>query len=136
MFPQVLDVLLDRVPELSPVEVVGRRVVELIGRVYPGLVPGEAVAGGFLIEGLTRAEWQLLDGFEDPVYSLTRLDTTDGRDGWSYTCPDGVETTFERWNAEAFADQHLAAYAENCGRWRRRYEPAMGITAVESQPSP
>src|SRR3982074_2116547 len=73
LFPEVLQALLDRVPELIPASVAGWRVVALPGRVYPGLVLDSETATGFLIIDLATSEWQILDAFEDEQYELRRL---------------------------------------------------------------
>src|SRR6266487_644351 len=77
LFPEVMRVLLGRIPAGLPASVAGWRVAALPGRVYPALVPGETVAKGQLISDLTPADWRLLDAFEDDVYELRRLTLTD-----------------------------------------------------------
>jgi hypothetical protein len=51
-FPDVLFTLIDRVPDHSPAAAHGWRITALPGRVYPGLVPGQGTASGYLISGL------------------------------------------------------------------------------------
>src|SRR4051794_21133301 len=63
-FPEVLFALIDRVPAHSPASAEGWRVAGLPGRVYPGLITGESTASGYLLTGLSPAEWRILDAFE------------------------------------------------------------------------
>jgi gamma-glutamylcyclotransferase (GGCT)/AIG2-like uncharacterized protein YtfP len=121
-FPEVLFALIDRVPDHEPAAAKGWRVAALPGRVYPGLVEGDTTASGYLLTGLTRQEWQILDAFEDPVYELKKLDLIDGRHGWTYACNPGADIEQADWNAEQFEQQHLPAYIERCTAWRQRYE--------------
>ncbi|WP_352231338.1 gamma-glutamylcyclotransferase family protein [Actinomadura sp. NBRC 104412] len=53
-FPEVLFTLIDRVPDHEPATAEGWRVVTLPERVYPGLIPGQDTARGYLLTGLTR----------------------------------------------------------------------------------
>src|SRR4029450_4584705 len=57
----------------------------LTDRTYPGLIraPG-ATASGVLITGLTDAEWQLLDRYEDDDYGIEQLTLTDQRNAVTY----------------------------------------------------
>jgi gamma-glutamylcyclotransferase (GGCT)/AIG2-like uncharacterized protein YtfP len=120
-FPEVLFTLIDRVPDHRPATAEGWRVAALPNQVYPGLVPGETTARGYLLTGLTPEEWRVLDAFENPLYELTRVELTDGTHGWAYACtPDDVEP--HDWSAEDFEAQHLPAYIERCAAWRRRHE--------------
>jgi gamma-glutamylcyclotransferase (GGCT)/AIG2-like uncharacterized protein YtfP len=121
-FPDVLFTLLDRVPDHSPAAAEGWRVAALPERVYPGLVPGQGTAQGYLITGLTAGEWRVLDAFEDTVYELLRLDLIDGRHGWTYVCSPDAAVLPDDWSIEDFNDQHLPAYVERCAAWRQRYE--------------
>ncbi|WP_344586138.1 gamma-glutamylcyclotransferase family protein [Actinomadura vinacea] len=120
-FPEVLFALIDRVPDHRLATAEGWRVAALPNEVYPGLVPGETIACGYLLTGLAPEEWRLLDAFENPLYELKRVELTDGAHGWAYACtPEEVEP--HDWSAEDFEAQHLPAYIERCTAWRRRYE--------------
>ncbi|GAA0349442.1 gamma-glutamylcyclotransferase [Actinoallomurus spadix] len=121
-FPDVLVALIDRIPDHEPVAAEGWRVAALPERVYPGLVPGEGIARGFLLTGLTAEEWRVLDAFEDPVYDLTRIALVDGRHGWGYVCNAGAKVEAHDWSVEDFQARHLTTYVERCATWRRRYE--------------
>src|SRR6266536_1417625 len=101
-FPEVLFALIDRVPDHEPAAAEGWRVTTLPERVYPGLVPGTRTAHGYLLTGLTRKEWEVLDAFEDPVYELKRVDLTNGRHGWTYACNPGAEVGPDDWYAKDF----------------------------------
>jgi gamma-glutamylcyclotransferase (GGCT)/AIG2-like uncharacterized protein YtfP len=97
-FAEVLRVLLDRVPVLTPGAVAGWRAAALAGRVYPGLVQADGEVTGVLITGLTRAELRLIDEYESGPYELERLTLTDGRDGWTYAWTDHAEVLAHNWS--------------------------------------
>ncbi len=121
LFPEVMRVLLGRVPDSTPATVAGWRVAALPGRVYPCLVPAEALAKGQLMKGLKPTEWRTLDAFEDTVYDLRRLTLTDGRDAWAYICPDPANALPD-WDIHIFERDHLTDYLKRCAAWRQRYE--------------
>ncbi|MFG1997842.1 gamma-glutamylcyclotransferase family protein [Spirillospora sp. NPDC048911] len=121
-FPAVLDVLLGRVPDLTPATAIGWRVRALPGVVYPGLVADpESVAEGLLMTGLTAAEQRLLDEYESGLYELTPLPLEDGREAWGYVWKDATEPY--DWDPEYFAEHELDTYAKDCRSWRRN-QPA------------
>jgi gamma-glutamylcyclotransferase (GGCT)/AIG2-like uncharacterized protein YtfP len=122
-FPDVLRVLLDRVPNSFPAAVDGWRVAALRDRVYPALVPAEKSANGLVINGLTPDEWNTLDAFEDNLYTLRRLATKDGNYAWAYVTEDDNPTVLtNNWDPDAFRRDDLTAYLERCRNWRQRYE--------------
>lgn len=121
-FPDVLRTLLDRVPANSPATVDGWRVAALRERVYPVLVPATTTANGLLLTGLSRAEWETVDAFEDPLYGLERLQMSDGRHGWAYVSSDDPAVLPRDWDISSFTRDDLPAYIERCRRWRQRYE--------------
>jgi hypothetical protein len=123
-FAEVLGVLLDRVPVLTPGAVAGWRAAALAGRVYPGLVQAGGEVTGVLITGLTRAELRLIDDYESGPYELERLTLTDGRDGWTFAWTDHAEVLPHDWSPAEFADLHLAVFTEKCRAWRDGYEAA------------
>ncbi len=122
LFPDVLAVLLGRVPRRSPAVADGWRAAALPGRVYPGLVPARGrQATGLVISGLTGDEVDLLDAYEDVDYALTPVTLADGT-----RCPTYVWRTgalADDWSPRWFADGHLAGYVERCRRWRAGYRP-------------
>ncbi|MBO3752684.1 gamma-glutamylcyclotransferase [Streptosporangiaceae bacterium NEAU-GS5] len=122
LFPEVLRTLIDRVPESSPAAVEGWRIAALPNRVYPVLVPAEAIAHGRLITDLNPAEWRTIDAFEDRVYELRRLNLTDSRYGWAYATEDVTSALPEDWDKEVFATRELSTYIVRCSAWRTRYE--------------
>jgi gamma-glutamylcyclotransferase (GGCT)/AIG2-like uncharacterized protein YtfP len=122
LFPEVMRVLLGRVPNTTPATLAGWRVAALPGRVYPALVRAEALARGQLVTDLTPKEWQTLDAFEDTVYDLRRLTLTDGRDAWAYVCADHSDALPHDWDIHTFERDHLTDYLKRCGTWRQRHE--------------
>ncbi|SEG72640.1 Gamma-glutamyl cyclotransferase, AIG2-like [Thermomonospora echinospora] len=113
-FPEVLQALLGRVPELEPARAVGWRVKALPGVVYPGLVadPG-GVADGLLMTGLSEAERRLLDAYEGESYEPRRMALDDGRRAWTYVWKGRTEP--DDWNPARFAERDLPAYLD---QWR------------------
>jgi hypothetical protein len=126
-FPEVLLALLGRVPGLTEGTVAGWRVAALAGRSYPGLVraPG-ASATGVLVTGLTPAEWQLIDRYEDEDYGLEQLTLTDKRGALTYVWRDESAAAARDWSAPDFAEQHLPEFVVRCQAWRDRYDA--GVT--------
>jgi len=122
LFPDVLTVLLGRVPARSPAVADGWRAAALPGRVYPGLVPDPVRrATGLVIGGLTAADIALLDAYEEDDYRLADITLADGT-----SCPTYVwrrDVLADDWNPRWFADTHLAEYAAHCRRWRAGYRP-------------
>ncbi|MGV9818529.1 gamma-glutamylcyclotransferase family protein [Nocardia xishanensis] len=147
-FPEVLRELLGRCPDLAPAELAGWRAAALPGRVYPGLVQdGRATVRGVLLSGLTAGEWAVLDAFEDDEYDLRAvvfdgepvgaggsgsLRARPGNSGGTVCVPPGVVWTYVwtadamsvEWRAEAFAAEHLSAFAVRCAGWRRTLDPS------------
>jgi len=123
-FPEVLAVLLDRVPAHTPGTAAGWRAAALAGRVYPGLVRAEGEVTGMLITGLTPAELRLIDEYESGPYELQLLTLNDGRDSWTYAWTDRAVVLPDDWSPAAFADLHLAEFAAKCRAWRDGYEAA------------
>jgi gamma-glutamylcyclotransferase (GGCT)/AIG2-like uncharacterized protein YtfP len=123
-FPEVLAVLLDRMPAHTPGTVAGWRAAALAGRVYPGLVRASGEVTGMLITGLTPAELRLIDEYESGPYELQLLTLNDGRDGWTYAWTDHAVVLEDDWSPTAFAERHLAGFAANCRAWRAGYEAA------------
>jgi gamma-glutamylcyclotransferase (GGCT)/AIG2-like uncharacterized protein YtfP len=117
-FPEILEILLGRVPDLLPASVPGWRVRALPGAVYPGMVadPG-GVADGVLISGLTEDERRLLDAYEDAEYEprLIPLGEGDSRArAYVWTGP----TERYDWDPVRFAERDLTGFAEDCRAWR------------------
>ena len=118
----MLRILLDRVPSNSPAAVHGWRVAALHQRVYPALVPAESTANGLLLTGLSRAEWQTLDAFEDDLYDLRPLALNNGRHAWAYVTDHDPAVLPDNWDPDVFTRDALIAYLERCQNWRQRYE--------------
>lgn len=122
LFPDVLRVLIDRLPQSVPVVARGWRVVALPNVVYPGLVPDAGEAHGRLPINLTAEEWRTIDAFEDDLYELRQLPLNDGRHGWAYVWPDQAREIPGNWDKDQFSADQLPGYIDRCREWRRRYE--------------
>ncbi|MFD6160762.1 gamma-glutamylcyclotransferase family protein [Nocardia sp. NPDC060256] len=117
-FPEVLEVLIGRVPQRTTATAPGWRVAALPGRVYPGLVPEpNALAHGVLLAGLTAAEWAILDAFEDDEYDLRPIHLADSADpAWTYVWTAPVAQ--EDWHRGHFATHHLPHFITRSAEWR------------------
>ncbi|WP_067490579.1 gamma-glutamylcyclotransferase family protein [Actinomadura hibisca] len=116
-YPEILQVLLGRVPDLAPATAPGWRVSTLPGLVYPGLVADPAAtADGMLISGLTNGERALLDAYEDGLYEAVLLSLSDGRQAHAYAWKGDTEP-FD-WDPARFAAEELAAFTVHCRTWR------------------
>jgi len=119
-FPEVLDALLGRVPELAPARAEGWRVAALHGRVYPGLVAAaDGVADGLLIRGLSVEESELLHAYEDVEYDVVELLLDGGGLALAYRWKG--EVLDEDWDLEWFTREILARYVPGCVEWRAEY---------------
>lgn len=119
---------------MAPTSAVGWRITGLPDVVYPGIVEGDGTTSGFLLSGLTSAEWGVIDAFEDDIYDLRLLGLIDERRGWAYTWPvNQAPPQVAAWRPEDFAERHLAAYVTRCGSWLARYrsneDPAEGTSS-------
>ncbi|WP_051022758.1 gamma-glutamylcyclotransferase family protein [Nocardia pneumoniae] len=117
-FPEVLDVLLGRIPSLEPAELTGWRAAALPRRIYPGLVVApDGLTRGAVLSGLTAAEWMILDAFEDDEYDLRRVRVGD-RVGpvWTYVWTAAADPA--DWQRDRFAAEHLTHFAARSARWR------------------
>lgn len=109
-FPEVLQVLLGRVPARTPAVAAGWRVAALPDVVYPGLVPGAGPAEGVVISDLTPREWRVIDAYEDGLYELRPLALDRGRRASAYVCHPGARVLAADWSAARFAAEQLASF--------------------------
>lgn len=116
-FPEVLRILLGRIPDRSPMALLGWRAAALARRTYPGLVLADATVPGMLLSGLSAEELQVLDEYESGPYDLRRLSLTDGRPAWSYVWTDATSVLASDWSADEFAAEHLSGFVMQVGVW-------------------
>ncbi|MCX5204976.1 gamma-glutamylcyclotransferase [Streptomyces sp. NBC_00237] len=115
-FPEVLGVLLGRVPAGVATSAPGWRAAALEGRPYPGLVAASGgVARGVLLGDLTVREWRVLDEYEGDEYELRRIALEGGVRGWTYVwvgagTGTGTGVRQDTWDAEAFRIQGLHGF--------------------------
>src|SRR5690242_9600628 len=103
---------------MKPAIVDGWHVTSLIGVVYPGLLRGGGPSSGYVLEGLTADEWDVIDAFEDELYELRLLELRGGLRAWAYTCPSGSSTaTGAAWDKASFVHNDLASYVNRCQAW-------------------
>jgi hypothetical protein len=137
MFPEVLDVLLGRTPDMAPAALDGWRAAALADRVYPGLVaagrPGVAAAGRLLL-GLDGPERDVLDAFEEVLYERRPVVLADGRTATTYVWLDDAAVLPHDWDPQRFAADHLAVYVDHWSAWRRSLDqkgPSTGSVYLE-----
>jgi gamma-glutamylcyclotransferase (GGCT)/AIG2-like uncharacterized protein YtfP len=123
MLDDVIELLIDRVPDHRVATAPGWRVVSLPGRVYPGLIRSDGAASGRIYTDVTDDEMDILDAFEDPGYQLVSLHTAPGdipalSYAWSNDHLDGP------WSLSDFQNNDSVAYLGRCRTWRQRYEVA------------
>ncbi|CAO5175793.1 putative gamma-glutamylcyclotransferase [Frankia sp. AiPs1] len=122
MFPEVLAILLGRVPRMERAAVAGWRAAGLRDRLYPGLVPDPASqTSGQVLLGLDTAQTGVLDAFEGVAYEVGPLVLTDGRAVFAYLWKDLAEVTAQVWDPQAFSERHLDDYARRCAIWHARF---------------
>ncbi|WP_330229625.1 gamma-glutamylcyclotransferase [Nocardia sp. NBC_00508] len=115
-FPEVLQVLLGRIPSLEPTELTGWRAAALPSRIYPGLVAApRRLTRGAVLSGLAPAEWAVLDAFEDDEYDLRRVRVGSGP-VWTYVWTAAADPA--DWQRDRFAAEHLTQFAARSARWR------------------
>ncbi|GAB2728210.1 gamma-glutamylcyclotransferase family protein [Nocardia thraciensis] len=121
-FGPVLEELIGRTPDQDFAVARDWRVAALPGRMYPGLVaqPGR-MAGGLILDGLTRAEWEVVDDFEDDEYQLQPISLI-GHDKPVPTYVWTADVIRNDWQPEIFAADHLDRYLGWCARWREGRE--------------
>ncbi|MFI6043731.1 gamma-glutamylcyclotransferase family protein [Nocardia sp. NPDC051321] len=118
-FPEVLEILIGRVPQRTTAAAPGWRVAALPGRVYPGLVPEpNALAHGIVLAGLTSTEWAVLDAFEDDEYDLRPIDLArPAQRSWTYEWTATVAQ--DDWHPAHFVTDHLPHFVTHSAQWRR-----------------
>jgi gamma-glutamylcyclotransferase (GGCT)/AIG2-like uncharacterized protein YtfP len=121
LLDDVINTLIGRIPYYHDATVPGWRVVRLPQRVYPDLVPGQGEANGKVFTDLTKTEWNTLDAFEDPAYTLTAVRILPlEMDALTYTWRG--EHIDQPWSTADFGRDQLTDYLDRCRSWRRRYE--------------
>jgi gamma-glutamylcyclotransferase (GGCT)/AIG2-like uncharacterized protein YtfP len=121
LLDDVVSTLIDRRPHHQDATAPGWRVVRLPQKVYPGLVPGQGEANGKVFTDLTDAEWNTLDAFEDPTYTLAAVRVLPlEADTLTYIWQG--EHRDQPWSIADFDRDQLANYLDRCRKWRRRYE--------------
>lgn len=124
-FPEVLKVVLGRVPACLPVTATGWRVAALRDRPFPVLVRGRETVNGVLVSELTMSDWSLIDAFEAPAYDLVPIALDGADNAWTYVIGGPASDWAvlpEMWDREGFRAGQLDTYLQRCAMWRRRYD--------------
>jgi gamma-glutamylcyclotransferase (GGCT)/AIG2-like uncharacterized protein YtfP len=121
-FPEILCVLLGRMPAARPASLAGWRPAALAGRGYPGLVPGTGTVTGLVLSGLTAGEIQVVDAYESGPYELREVTMSDGARVWTYVWTDPAAVLAYDWSKAQFAVEQITTFLELCRGWRESYE--------------
>ena len=129
---EVLQVLLNRVPEVRPAVLRGYRRYRLVDRCYPAVVargPSDAVCGRLLCN-LSDAEVALLNAFEDDAYDRLFVPvwpTDEARPAMvkalAYVRPNDREAELvSSWSLDAFeSSADYQPYLDACRKFVGRY---------------
>ncbi len=126
--PEVLHILLGRFPAHKPAQAPNHQARALPDKPYPVLVPTpEAITKGVLLTDLTEQEKRLLDVFEGPIYTPTKIAVL--TDQGSLEATAYAITISEAENLQAnkqWSQSRLIAemcdFLEDCERFRETYE--------------
>lgn len=127
--PQVLQVVLGRVPDRVDAELKGYSRHPINGQCYPAVRPcdGKSVQGS-LLRSLTASELLAMDGFEDPAYERCILPVWLSDDNvvmarvWARTADDVADLDLTKdWNYEYYLSAHEESYILRCARWAHEY---------------
>jgi hypothetical protein len=119
--PEVMQVLLGRVPVSTAASAAGWRVAAASVPAKAVMIRAEAVAHGHVFSDLSNAEWHLLDAFQVGC-ELRLLGLTNGRTAWSYVYADQRQASDEDWDAAQFENNSFVAYLKSCAEWRKQYQ--------------
>jgi gamma-glutamylcyclotransferase (GGCT)/AIG2-like uncharacterized protein YtfP len=133
VLPEVVGALIGRVPAAEPAALEGFVRGMVHGRPYPAIRerPG-AITRGLVYEPVSSRELRLLDRFEGSIYARrsVRVRTPAGR---ALTAEVYVLKPRHRhvlgaspWDAERFAERHLAGYVAHCTALRRGFRGGVG----------
>lgn len=98
----------------------------LKGRIYPGMIAARgAVCSGRVYYHIDRRTLEILDAFEDEVYTRERIDVEveQGRsmEAYAYLIPPQHRDclTSTPWKADEFRTRHLVHYLEACKAFQK-----------------
>ncbi|KAI3713820.1 hypothetical protein L1987_72406 [Smallanthus sonchifolius] len=115
----VVQVLLNRVPQTSPAILNGYHRFSIKGRTYPAILPVEnkKVTGRVLI-GLSATELDILDMYEDEDYDkrvvdVSLLDASEVLQAYAYVWGNSTDPDlYGEWDFEEFKESKLKDYVE------------------------
>lgn len=126
LFPEILRAVTGRTTTSSPATLDGFVRRRLIGEIFPAIVEGadRDRVDGVVYSRLDGRDWQRLDVFEGDLYERRSVTVRWGpsriRSAFTYVLRDDWRHRLgvEPWDPEAFARDHLAAFAARIGRTR------------------
>lgn len=113
-FPEILEALLGRVPEVEPVAIVDHEARRLPGVAYPGLVAVHTGAcPAQLIADLSVEEWDALDEYEDDFYELlpvmVQRQGGERAEALAYVVPSSIASA-ALWTPDWFLETQLETF--------------------------
>ncbi len=128
--PVVMKALIARVPEGVKATLPGYARYRLAGHVFPGiLMEATECVEGILYSGMTKAELEVIDAFEDGMYTRRRVEVHAARGGTvaalTYTLRDdaaGLARRNDPWSLERFLAEFGIRYVEGCVAFRTAFD--------------
>lgn len=130
--PEILGVVIGRVPAMTPATITNWFVSKIPDVDYPGLIPREGnVAQGHILHSISDQEMQALDSYEGDQYqrSMLTVSLDDGttRELDVYVLADG-SATGEQWLMKKdLVGQDLARQLRYCHKWRDGYDSQLTL---------
>ncbi|KAL8267045.1 hypothetical protein R6Q59_004389 [Mikania micrantha] len=125
----VVQVLLNRIPQTSPAILHGYHRFSIRGRVYPAILPAEnKKVTGKVLTGLSAAEIDVLDMYEDEEYDkrvvdVSLLDTSEVLQAYTYVWGNSTDPDlYGEWDFEEFKESNLKDYVEMTKRYVQELE--------------
>ncbi|XP_078175894.1 AIG2-like (avirulence induced gene) family protein isoform X3 [Carex rostrata] len=116
---EVVHVLLTRAPSSSPALLPNFQRVSIRGRVYPAILSAQNnTVTGKVLKGLTDAELEMLDKFEDKKYirksvEISLLDTSEKMLAETYVWSDKDDPDlYGEWDFEEWKKLHMTGFLE------------------------
>ena len=124
--PEVMEAVTGRTPASAEARARGFAKFLLKGRIYPGMiVHPRAVCSGRVYYHIDRRTLEILDAFEDDVYTRERIEVevAEGRslEAYAYLIPPHYREclTSTPWKSDEFMTTHLVHYLEACKAFHR-----------------
>ncbi|KAF5754008.1 putative gamma-glutamyl cyclotransferase [Helianthus annuus] len=125
----VVQVLLNRVPQVSPAILNGYHRFSIKGRDYPAILPVEnKKVTGRVLTGLSATELDILDMYEDDKYDkrvvdVSLLDASEVLQAYAYVWGNSTDPDlYGEWDFEEFKESKLKDYLERTKNYVKELE--------------